>query len=145
MIKRIGNWLWKFEGMLRRGQAKTFNAQVFGFEYTSVGVFGSKIDLGWLAEYHHDTREQNLTPYNNDIAIGMRVAMNDEHDSELLAFVLYDRHWNSQMYRIEASRRVGDSFKFNLEGTILANINPLDPLSFIRRDHLVQAELVYYF
>lgn len=141
----LGNWLWKFEGLVRRGQAKTFNAQVFGFEYTSVGVFGSKIDLGWLAEYHHDTRQQNLTPFNNDIAVGVRVGINDVNDSEILAFVLYDRNWHSQMYRIEASRRLGDSFKFNLEGTILANVNPLDPLSFIRRDHLVQAELVYYF
>ncbi len=49
------------------------------------------------------------------------------------------------MYRVEASRRVGDSFKFNLEATILSNVNRMDPLSFIRRDHLVQAEVVYYF
>lgn len=141
----FGNWLWKFEGLLRRGQAKTFNAQVFGFEYTFVGIFDSKVDLGVLMEYHHDKRIQNLTPFNNDIAAGFRFGFNDVNDSEILAFVLFDRNYSSQLYRIEASRRIGDSFKFNLEGTLLANVSPLDPLSFIRKDHLIQAELVYYF
>lgn len=140
----LGSWLWKFEGLLRRGQAKTFNAQVFGFEYTTVGVFDTKVDIGWLMEYHHDTRIQNLSPFDNDLAVGLRFALNDVNDSQLLAFVLYDRKQNSQMYRVEASRRIGDRFKLNLEGTFFAHTNPVDPLSFIRRDHLIQAELVYY-
>lgn len=142
----VGDWLWKCEAMVRRGQGSTFNAQVLGFEYTQVGVFDTDVDLGWLLEYHHDNRDprMTLTPFNNDIAAGLRIALNDEKSTELLAFGLVDRHLNSRLYRIEASRRLTGNLKIEVEGTIFSNINTYDPLTFFRRDKFVQMELVYY-
>jgi hypothetical protein len=38
-------WLWKFEGITRSGQGKTFAAAVGGFEYTLYQVFSSVADI----------------------------------------------------------------------------------------------------
>lgn len=142
----IGDWLWKFEGFVRQGQGPTFNALVGGFEYTRVGVFDSKVDFGWLLEYHHDNRDPRIsfTSFNNDLAAGLRVAFNDEHSTELLLFGIIDRHLSSRIYRLEASRRLTDHLTASLEGAIFSNINTFDPLTFFRRDKFIQLELIYY-
>lgn len=52
----FGGWAWKLEAIRRESAAEKFTALAAGFEYTYVGVFGSAIDVGALAEYLWDSR-----------------------------------------------------------------------------------------
>ena len=46
----LGGWLLKLEAIRRAGQGDPFLALAGGFEYTLVGLLGSAMDLGVLAE-----------------------------------------------------------------------------------------------
>jgi hypothetical protein len=142
----IDSWLLKFEGYRRTGQGPSYNAMVTGFEYTLYGLFDSTKDLGLIAEYHYDSRNRlSPHPYNDDIAAGFRLAFNDAASSELLAFVLMDRHSSSKLYRVEASRRLGDSMTISLEGAFFDGIAVQDPLFAFRQEDFIQLNLVYHF
>jgi hypothetical protein len=52
-----GNWLWKLEAISRSSRGERFNAFVLGFEYTFWNVKNSGIDIGLLAEYLYDDRD----------------------------------------------------------------------------------------
>lgn len=52
----FGGWAWKLEAIRRESEAEEFTAAAAGFEYTFVGVFGSAVDVGALAEYLWDSR-----------------------------------------------------------------------------------------
>lgn len=141
----FGDWLLKFEGIHRHGQSHRFWAFVGGFEYTQVGIFETEFDLGWILEYHFDDRRRNSPqPFNHDLALGFRLALNDAQSTELLCLALLDGYSNGKMIRIEASRRVFESFKLSIEGTWLTQINASDPLFAWARDDFIQAELSYF-
>lgn len=141
----IEAWLWKFEGYHRKADT-SFEAMVGGFEYTLYGIFDSDKDLGLIAEYHYDSRNQlSPQPFNNDLAVGFRLALNDIANTEFLALALIDRHLSSRSYRFEASRRVKGNLSASLEATIFDNIAPQDPLYSFRQDNYVQVNLIYHF
>lgn len=142
----IDAWLLKFEGYRRQNQGPSYNAMVTGFEYTFYGLFNSPKDLGVIAEYHYDSRNRiSPQPFNDDVAIGFRLAFNDISSTELLAFVLIDRHLSSRFYRFEASRRVGQNMTIDLEGTFFSKLEPVDPLYPFRRDNFFQLNVTYHF
>ncbi|WP_197722171.1 hypothetical protein [Sulfuriflexus mobilis] len=141
-----GDWLWKLEAISRSGQGERFSAAVGGFEYTLYGIFDSGADLGLLTEYLYDERgNAATTPFEDDVFIGARLAMNDVASSELLAGVITDLSNGSQAYNLEASRRFGQHWKLNLEARLFSNINAKDLLAAQRNDDYVQLELAYYF
>lgn len=51
-----GGWAWKLEAIRRESAAEKFSAAAAGFEYTFVGLKGSAIDVGAIAEYLWDSR-----------------------------------------------------------------------------------------
>ena len=56
-----------------------------GFEYTFVGIMDTALDLGVLSEYHYDDRDElSMSIFQDDIAIGARLAFNDVQSSEAL-------------------------------------------------------------
>jgi hypothetical protein len=88
-------WLWKLEALTSGGQSKRFAAVVAGFEYTFFDMGHQGIDLGLLAEYLYDGGDSNPskaspTPYNNDVFLGMRLALNDTQNTELLMGMVQD-------------------------------------------------------
>ena len=141
-----GNWLWKFEALHRSGQASTFNALAGGFEYTFVGIFDSAIDLGVLAEYHYDDRgdlAQNI--FNDDIAMGARLAFNDAQSSDALIGLAWDRENNSKFFSVEASRRLGNSFVLEIQARLLVDQSADDPAFTLRKDDYIELFLSYNF
>lgn len=142
----VGSWLFKFEALHRSGQGDAFFATVGGFEYTLVGIFGSPIDLGLLGEYHYDERgSAAVTGFNNDVFTGARVAMNDAADSQVLAGLFQDLEGEGHFVSIEASRRLGDRWKLELEMRWFLNIDPASALAGFSHDDYVQLELQSYF
>ena len=145
-----GNWLWKFEGFHRAGQGKSFQQLTAGFEYTFSGVFETGADLGFLAEFLYDNRENqfpliNFVPFEEDLFIGTRLALNDVQSTELLAGVTIDLDNATTFYNVEASRRFGEHWKVYLEFRGFVNTDPEDAAYVYRNENYIQAELLYYF
>jgi hypothetical protein len=139
-------WLWKLEAIHRSSGTESYNAAVGGFEYTIPGITDSGADLGLLAEYHFDSRDKLATsPFQNDIFIGTRLAMNDTQSTELLAGAIFDLDYDSKSFRVEAGRRLSDNIKINLEAQAFTDIDPADPLYAIRNDDHLLVELQRFF
>lgn len=138
--------LWKLEVISRNDDDGRFTALTGGLEYTIVGIFASNADLGVLAEYLFDDRNANATtPFENDFMTGMRLAFNDVQSTELLVGTVFDLDSSAKSFLVEASRRIGDSWKLTLNGYFYADI-PEDDIAYgIRNEDFLQLELAWYF
>lgn len=155
------DWLWKLELIRRAGQGEPFVAATFGFEKTLVGVFNSRADLGLVVEYLFDDRAAQAPVYGeNDWAVGLRWALNDADNSQLLLVFVWDKKTAEQLLTLEASRRLGANWKLNAEVTVFSNGRGLDgdlnsllrqfndpknKLGFLQEEDFLKLELVRYF
>ena len=140
-------WLLKFEGIVREAQG-TFGAFVAGFEYTFFQIGGTDADLGVLGEYLYDSREGDEappTPFDNDVFLGARVALNDISDTTALAGTVIDVETQTTSFRVEGERRLGDSQKLELESQWFTNVDDKDPLAAVKRDSYVLLRLTQFF
>lgn len=141
-----GDFLWKLEVLHRRGQDKTYNAAAGGVEYTITGAFKSAVDIGLLAEYHYDDRGNTApTLFEDDIAIGTRIAFNDIQSTELLAGIVWDKDSGGKFMNIEASRRIGSSWLLELQGRFLSDQERTDPGFSFSKDDYIELFLTYNF
>ncbi len=142
-----GNWLWKLEAFSRSGQGSTFRAATAGFEYTFVGIADSPIDLGVLAEYIWDERDEGaLTPFENDLGIGLRLTFNDAQSTSLLLGVIADVDKPSRVWQLEAKRRLWRRWTLSVESRIFRDIDPDDFFLFAVRDSdFIRVELARFF
>ena len=140
------NMLWKFEALHRSGQGTTYNAFAGGFEYTFVGIMDSALDLGVLSEYHYDDRDElSMSIFQDDIAIGARLAFNDVQSSEVLIGLVWDRNSGGKFFNIEASRRLGNSWLLELQGRFFLNQKSSDLAFTVSRDDYTELFLSYNF
>lgn len=155
-------WLVKLEAINRSGMAAgRYFATVFGFEYTLEGVFGGVSDLGIVSEYNYDERGQDSPDsyyLENDIALGLRWAWNDEASTEILGGVIYDHRTQERVMSLEASRRLGSVWMVNLDALFFhsdrpptrddindGNFDPVYKLAQSSRNDMIQLELIRYF
>lgn len=136
----------KFEGIRRTGSAGDFWAMTGGFEYTFYGLAGGDSDIGLLSEYLYDGRGQRATtPFNNDLFVGMRWAMNDIDSTEILFGAVVDLDTAAKFVNFESSRRIGDNWKVSLDARFFLGIPVNDPLFALSRDDFFQIRLARYF
>lgn len=143
----VDAWLLKFEGIHRQTSVATFNALVGGFEFTSVGVFDSVYDLGWLMEYQYDERDEMAhSGGQNDLMLGSRWVFNDIQGSEILVAFIQDLDYSSSRAAyIEASSRINDNWKWRLDAWFFTSDQIDEPVYMMRRDDFLQFGLEYYF
>jgi hypothetical protein len=142
----LGDWLWKFESIYRDTNNDSFAALQGGFEYTLVGINESAMDLGLLMEYGWDSRgEDGSAGIQDDLFLGTRLTLNDMQSTELLAGIGQDLDHGGYNLLVEASRRLGDSWKLSVDARVFDSNDSLDPLFGIREDDLVQLTLERYF
>lgn len=149
----VGGWLWKLESITRSGQGERFLAVTGGFEYTFGNLRNSGADLGVLAEYHYDGRDplalagQTLqtTPFDDDLFVGARLALNDVQSTDVLGGVVIDRETGGTSLFLEAGRRMGDRWTVDVEVRSFLNTDPADPLHSFRQDNYGQVKLAYHF
>ena len=150
----VGKWLLKLEAMTRDVPGKRFVAAVAGFEYTESSILGSSADLGLLLEYQYDGREKLSrtmltntlpTPNNNDIFAGIRFALNDEQNSQVLFGVTIDVDTRATVASFKGSRRVGDNWKIEVESLAFFHVPQTDILIGPSRDDYVQVRLIRFF
>ena len=121
-------------------------AMAGGLEYTINRVAGSDADLGLLAEYLYDGRENSLeTSFQNDLFVGLRVGFNDQQSSEVLAGVVVDLEQDGLVWRVEASRRLGQDWKAELTLQGFPRTVPGEPNHYWRKDGYLRLQLVRYF
>ena len=140
------DWIWRLELIHRKTKSNDRNAFVSGFEYTFYGILDSSADIGAIAEYSYDNRpEGERGVFDRDLFIGARFALNDAQSSEVLAGLLVDTDNQSRSFRVEASRRIGASWKLELELQTFANIDVDDPLQAFANDDFLLVDMAYYF
>lgn len=115
-----GDWALKVEAMTRSGFGERYAAFNLGVERTLVGVFGTTADLGLVGEYMFDERDDEAfnTLFENDIALGGRLALNDFADTQALLGVIFDTERSEYAVSLEASRRLSDVWHLEIESRI---------------------------
>lgn len=156
-------WLWKLEAISRSGQGERFTALDGGFEYTRYGIFGSNLDLGYIAEYLWEDRDPLLaSAFEHDWLVGGRLTFNDVASSEVLLGLVYDPHTEEKAINLESSRRFGNNWKVSLEGRFytdtgerptaaelyraaLGSVAPEEALSAFSEEDTIQLEVIWYY
>ena len=143
-------WLWKLETIRREFDnedlGEDFNAAVGGFEYSFYGMADGLYDLGVLAEYHYDSRDDVSTvPFQDDLFLGLRFGFTDAESSEILAGVIVDQEDQSRSFRVEANRRVLTDARINLELQTFNNIDPGNANFHLRNSDFILLSLELFF
>ena len=143
---------------MREGQGDTFFASVAGFEYTLYQIFGRAWDLGLLAEYLYDGRDEGfvaepfglataapVTVFQNDVFAGARLALNDTQDTSMLAGASIDADDQTMSMFIEAERRLGQNWTVEFESRLFFNVDPDNIADAFRDDDFMTLRLTRYF
>jgi hypothetical protein len=156
----FGDWAWKLEAISRSGFGDRYAAATGGFERTLVGVFGGRTDLGLIAEYMWDERDDEAfnTLFEHDLAFGTRWQVNDMANTQALLGLIWDVDTHEYIVKLEASRRLGDTWTLLVEGRAFGGAHSPDPddspsdlldpdnkLGPVMRDDFLQLEITRYF
>ena len=142
----IANWLLKFEGLYQASHREEYLASQLGFEYTIYGLATSVTDVGVLVEYGWDERGiDGSATAQNDVYVGIRLALNDVAGSTLLIGGSYDDDFHTQSLLIEASRRLSDRWTLKVEGLVVEGDNSNDPLASLNKDDRLQLSVQRFF
>lgn len=140
------DWIWRLEAIHREAESTDRDAYTVGFEYTFYGVFESDADIGAIVEYSDDNRPDGVNGvFDNDLFLAGRFAFNDAESTEILAGLQIDVDNEGRSFRIEGSRRFGESWKGELELQTFSNIDSDDVLAAIEKDDYILMEMAYYF
>jgi hypothetical protein len=155
-----GDWAWKLEAIARSGDGGRYHAFTAGFERTLVGAFGSRGDLGLVAEFMYDERDEGAynTLFEHDLALGGRWRANDMADTTALLGLIWDVETQEYLVSLEASRRLGANWNAVLEARVFGGAKPLDGSYLspgllagefksraLQRDDYLQLELTRFF
>jgi hypothetical protein len=143
----VDSWIWKLEAIRRSSDIEQFSAAVAGFEYSTVGVFDSAVDLGWLLEYQYDNRGTLApVPGQRDLFAGMRIALNDEAGSEFLFGIAQDlQSGGTRSGMLEASMRFSNNIRLRLDAWFFQAVSIQQPTWWLRQDDYIQLGFDYYF
>lgn len=143
----LESWLLKLEMTHRAGkQIDNHMNLVSGFEYSFYSVGESDTDIGIVFEYlYDDLGDDAYQPFQNDILFGLRFALNDEQSTEALVGILADVTGGGQIFTLEASRRIGNSFKVSLESATWLNTEEDPQLDGFKNEDLVTAKVAWFF
>jgi len=119
---------------------------VTGFEYSFYQIFGTDADLGIVGEWLYDDRDYTITqPFQNDTLVGLRLALNDEQSTEALLGSTIDMDGGGQIISLEASRRLGDSFKMAADALIWTDTESDPALFSLSREDVFSLSLSWFF
>ncbi|NOZ68624.1 MAG: hypothetical protein GXP46_05145 [Deferribacteres bacterium] len=142
----LGNWLFKLESIYRTSRERNFFAGAGGFEYSMVNAASSGVDAGLIAEWAYDERgEEAPTPFDNDVMLGIRLALNDAAGTEALLGISRDLDSRDSALSLESGRRIGEAWKIALDAFFVIDSSEEDALHALRSDDNVQVRLSYYF
>lgn len=129
------------------GDEKDYYATVAGFEYTQVGIFESRVDLGWVVEHLYDSRDEKaaITASEHDVLLATRWVANDADDSELLAGIFYDYEYEDYSLSLEGNTRILDNISVELEGRFFMIEDEENSQYGFRNEDFVKLSLTYFY
>ncbi len=86
-----------------------------------------------------------MPPFDDDIFVGTRLALNDVQDTQVLIGAILDCKDLSAVPFIETERRIGENWKIELESRLFVNIDDANPLSSFRDDSLITLRVSRFF
>ena len=124
-----------------------FEAAVGGFEYTLYQVAETTTDIGLLLELQYDNRADSepITLADNDVFVGVRLALNDTQDTAVLAGVAYDLKSSERYLNVEAEQRLGSDYVLELRARFFNGAKPGDIAYSIEQDDYLQIQLSRFF
>jgi hypothetical protein len=142
-----GDWTWKLESLYRKDTFHDYFAAVGGFEYTFYDVKVTGMDIGVLMEFHYDGRgDEAQTIYQNDSFLGGRLELNDVDATRVLGGVVIDNEYGSEYWTLEASRRLGEYTRVNLDFQWITSADERDDkLYSLRKDSFIRLEVKRFF
>lgn len=136
----------KLESIYRTSNLQEFIALTSGFEYTLGNINGNGLDIGIVSEYTYDSRKLlTFSGFDNDLFLGSRIALNDDKNTECIFGGLFDLNKSTKLFRLQASRRLGNSFKIALKTNILTNVDTNEILYNFRNDDLIELKISKFF
>lgn len=142
----FGPLLLKTEAIHQWNDFDDFAAIAAGFEYTFFNVGDGAGDLGVLAEYLYDERDNNLlAPFEDDLFFGLRWSSNDVAGTQILAGAVVDLDGNGNAINVEMSRRIGSKWSISLDARFFTGVDNGDPLLFLKDDDFIQLRIARYF
>jgi len=143
----LESWLLKAEIVNRQAdEIMNHTALVTGFEYSFYDIQGTGADFGIVSEWLYDDRgEQASQPFQNDLFLGLRLALNDEQSTEGLLGLISDLDDGGQIISLEASRRFGSSIKASLRMNLWERTDNDPFLSLFSNEDNVQLDVAYFF
>ncbi len=164
-------WAWKFEGIHREGvpensivipafgavgaallgpnlvlgDEESYFATTAGFEYTIVGIFESRVDLGWVVEHMYDSRQEKASfgAFEHDVLLATRWAANDDADSTLLVGAVVDYEYEDYSLSLEGTTRLMDGLSLEVEARVFAPDEDA-PLYGFRDEDFIKFRWSYY-
>ena len=141
-----GPMLWKLEWIYNNNKIQDYTALAAGFEYTFANVNNEGLDIGILSEYSYDSRDElSLNSLQNDVFAGARFGFNNTNDLQILAGGILDVKRGTTLISIEASQRIKESWKIELEGRFFANTSNDEFIYFARKDSFLRLAISKYF
>lgn len=140
-------WLWKLETLRQNHHDDNFTAVVAGFEYTLFQVRDSAADLGILAEYLYDDRGEDspAIPFDDDLFLGVRLALNDPGDTSVLVGAVIDPSTDETFLNVEATRRLGSNFKAEFRLRAFSGAGANEAFYSVEKDDYAEFEITRYF
>jgi len=143
----IGSIALKLEALHREQQQRGTWAAVTGFEYTLGDIWATGADIGLLAEYLYDEKDEFLgVLVDDELFFGSRLALNDVAGSQLLAGVVANReNFNSRLFGVEASRRLTDDWRLAFEARMFSKLPSDGVEAFLADQDFVTLTLERFF
>lgn len=148
------DWLLKLEAVYRNSHEynaingfknKSSKAFVGGFEYTFYGINEQYHDLGLIGEYLFD-QWQALTPFQRDWMTGLRWTWNDAPSTEFLLGHILDLDDGTQIWQLEASRRLNESFKASMTARVATHVDNQNSFAAqLKNQDQISLKLDYFF
>jgi hypothetical protein len=147
----LDSTLLKLEAISRDGHrgagARQFTAVVIGVEHTLSQVAGTSWDVGLIGEFNWDDRPASAPPtiFDRDFFVGARFAFNDDGDSSALLGALIDVEKGSIYATIEASTRLLESLRLEIEAGFVLDTGDGDfVLRQYKNDSFISVRLMHY-
>lgn len=86
-----------------------------------------------------------LSPFENDIFFGARVALNDINSTDFLAGVIVDLDTQTTTASFEGSTRIGNSVRISLNIYLFEHVSENSAFTAFRRDDQIEAKVAWYF
>ena len=97
-------------------------------------------------EYLFDERaDEAPTPFEDDLFIGVRLALNDVQSTSILAGAIIDRETGSNSVGVEGNRRLWESWTVDVEARAIIGTERTELLHGLRKDDYVQVQLARHF